>query len=246
MKYGLKIGWLYPELMSTYGDRGNIIVLQKRCAWREIKAEVYILDIGYSVNQLAECDLLFMGGAQDKQQAIVAKDLTKKAKILSLMIKDGVPGLYICGAYQFLGTYYKEADGTHIPGLNIFDIHTENPGLHTPRLIGNLIVKSKVGDLIGFENHGGRTYLGKNVEPLGKVIKGSGNNGEDGTEGAIYNNSFGTYMHGPILPKNPHLADLLISLALKRKYGKDIPLVKIDDSLEEKAHLFIEQRERMQ
>ncbi len=258
MRNELTIGWLYPELMSTYGDRGNIIVLQKRCEWRGIKTEVKSLDVGFSPYELEKCDLFFMGGAQDKQQTIVSKDLSKqKVSLLRDLIEHNVPGLYICGAYQFLGKYYKEADGTIIPGLDILDVYTENPGPNHPRLIGNILVdvnsswfmvhrkKSTMRDelqakrtinLVGFENHGGRTYLGLGVEPLGKVKIGFGNNGNDGTEGAIYKNSFGTYLHGPILPKNPHFADLLIKRSLEKKYDKTINLSPLDDSLELQAH----------
>ena len=228
--------------MSTYGDRGNIIVLKKRCEWRGINAEVKHLNVGFDPQLLAACDMLFMGGAQDQQQKIVAVDLKKKANVLQEMIENGIPGLYICGAYQFLGKYYKEADGTIIKGLGILDVYTENPGINTKRLIGNIAVKSEIGTLIGFENHGGRTHLGAAVKPLGKVIKGFGNNGGDKTEGAIYKNSFGTYLHGPILPKNPHLADYLIKLALEKKYKKNIDLSPLDDSLEWQAHNTIVKR----
>lgn len=256
-KYSLTIGWLYPELMSTYGDRGNIIVLQKRSEWRGINVEINRLDLGFKIEELRKCDLLFMGGAQDRQQQIVADDLSKKRKELKQMVDDGIPGLYICGAYQFLGKYYKDADGTVIPGLNILDLYTKNPGLDHPRLIGNVAIEtndlksagvatnSPQGcryKLVGFENHGGRTYLGKNVKPLGKVIKGFGNNGKDQTEGAIYKNSFGSYFHGPILPKNPVLADSLIKLALEKKYQSPISLSLLDDSLEMKARDAIAKR----
>lgn len=244
-KYNLVIGWLYPELMSTYGDRGNIITLQKRCEWRGIKVEVKKLDVGFDENRLATCDVLFMGGAQDKQQQIVAEDLMRKRDELKKMIEDEIPGLYICGAYQFLGKYYKEANGNIIKGLGILDLYTENPGSNHPRLIGNITVNltdlrghkhgtSEVDTqiLVGFENHGGRTYLGKQVKPFGKVIKGYGNNGEDSTEGAVYKKTFGTYLHGPILPKNPEFADLLIEIALEKKYGSLISFSPLDDSLE--------------
>ncbi len=259
-KTSLTIGWLYPELMSTYGDRGNIIVFQKRCEWRGISVEVKRLDLGFKIQDLRECDLLFMGGAQDRQQEIVAKDLRFKIKDLREMIEDGTPGLYICGAYQFLGKYYKEADGTIIDGLGILDLYTENPGGNHERLIGNIVInidsRFRIQDsrgknhkssfvnhesstLVGFENHGGRTYLGKGVEPLGKVIKGFGNNGTDHIEGAVYKNSFGSYLHGPILPKNPNFADHLIKLALEKKYKKEVNLEPLDDSLEWKAHNYI-------
>jgi len=258
-KYSLTVGWLYPELMSTYGDRGNIITLQKRCEWRGIKTEIKRLDVEFTIDDLKKCDLLFMGGAQDKQQEIVAGDLSKKKQALKNMIEDEIPGLYICGAYQFLGKYYREADGSIINGLGILDLYTENPGVNHPRLIGNIAVKvdrsfgsfDKAQDksaqddnvrIVGFENHGGRTYLGKKVKPLGKVIKGFGNNGEDQTEGSIYKNSFCSYFHGPILPKNPEFADLLIKLALEKKYKKNINLSPLNDSLETKARNTIANR----
>lgn len=238
----LTIGWLYPQLMSTYGDKGNIIVLKKRCEWREIEVEILNLDPGFFITDLKKCDLLFMGGAQDRQQKIVSVDLRKRSEELSKVIESGTPGLYICGAYQFLGKYYKEADGTIIKGLGIFDLYTENPGEDTQRLIGNIAIKSEFGNLIGFENHGGRTYLGKNIKPLGKVLRGFGNNGKDTTEGAIYKNSFGSYLHGPILPKNPKFADHLIKLALKKKYGSPTKLFPINDSIERKAREVVAKR----
>jgi hypothetical protein len=244
-KYNLTVGWLYPELMSTYGDRGNILVLKKRCEWGEIKIKINKLNIGFTDKDLRKCDLLFMGGAQDKQQQITAFDLMQKKKTLQEMIEDSIPGLYICGAYQFLGKYYKEADGTVIEGLGILDLYTESPEVNFPRLIGNCIAKMPDGNMIvGFENHGGRTYLGKQVKPLGKIIKGFGNNGRDGTEGAVYRNSFGTYLHGPFLPKNPKFADYLIKIALKKKYkvSPTISLSPLNDSLEKKARNAIANR----
>lgn len=242
MNKKLTIGWLYPQLMSTYGDRGNIIVLKKRCEWRGIEVETLNLDVGFTAEGLKKCDLLFMGGAQDRQQKIVSIDIKNKSKLLSELIENRVPGLYICGAYQLLGKYYKEADGTIIKGLGIFDLYTENPREDVRRLIGNVIIESDLGKMIGFENHGGRTYLGDDIKPLGKVIKGFGNNGKDKTEGAIYKNSFGSYLHGPILPKNPKLADLLIKLALEKKYGFPIKLSPIKNSVEEKARKIIAKR----
>lgn len=243
MKKSLIIGWLYPELMSTYGDRGNIITLQKRCEWRGIEAKINRLDLGFMIDDLRKCDFIFMGGAQDKQQQIVANDLMKKREGLMQMIEDGVPGLYVCGAYQFLGKYYKEANGKIINGLGILDLCTKNPGISFSRLIGNCaarVLNDKI--IVGFENHGGRTYLGKQVKPLGRVIRGYGNNGKDRDEGVIYKNSFGTYFHGPILPKNPEFADYLIKLALEKKYNFPINLSPLNDSLEIKAHNAIAKR----
>src|SRR3989344_7887565 len=166
MKYKLTIGWLYPELMSTYGDRGNIICLQKRCEWRGIGVEVERLDLGFKIDDLRSCDLLFMGGAQDTQQKIVSQDFSKeKIKALKDMVEAGIPGLYICGAYQFLGKYYKEPNGKIIKGFGILNLHTECSQDKGKRLIGNIAFKSsvnfnkQVAIIIGFENHGGRTFL---------------------------------------------------------------------------------------
>lgn len=231
MTHSLTIGWLYPELMNIYGDRGNIISLTKRCNWRGIKTEVLELNPGFDQKLLSKCDILVMGGAQDQQQTIVNKDLRRIKKTLTERIEDGTPGLYVCGGFQFLGKYYKEADGTKIDGLGIFDLYTENPGPTHPRLIGNISVKVEDFTIVGFENHGGRTYLGSVINELGTVIKGHGNNESDTTEGARYKNSFGTYLHGPILPKNPELTDLLIRIAMERKY-KEFELKELDDQLE--------------
>lgn len=244
MKQKLIIGWLYPDLMSIYGDRGNIIALQKRCEWRGIDVEIKQIGLDSSEKDLQSCDLLMMGGAQDSQQTIVARDLEKKKTTLSDMIESDIPGLYICGGFQFLGKFYKEADGTVIDQLGVLDIYTENPG--GERLIGNIAIEVTglpiKATFVGFENHGGRTKLGKDVKPLGKVLKGYGSNAEDKTEGAVYRNSIGTYFHGPILPKNPELADWLIEKALEKKYKKKIELQKLDDSLSYKARNIILQR----
>ena len=244
MKLNLTIGWLYPQLMNIYGDRGNVLVLKKRCQWRNIDTKIQYLDLAFDHKQLQSCDLILMGGAQDRQQQAVSEDLFKARKIIKNLIEKGVPGLYVCGAYQFLGNYYQEANGNKIKGLEIFDLHTQNPGETKNRLIGNSAFKFEDLDytLIGFENHGGRTYLGKNIKPFGKVVKGFGNNGEDEFEGAIYKNSFGTYLHGPLLPKNPVFADYFIQKALEVKYGKIIGLEKLDDVLEENARIEIAKR----
>lgn len=243
--YTLKIGWLYPELMNIYGDIGNIITLVKRCEWRGIKTEVLTLNPKFNTKKLEESDLILMGGAQDRQQTIVNKDLKRIKKVLQGKIEESTPGLYVCGGFQFLGKYYREADGSKIEGIGIFDLYTESPGENTQRLIGNMIFKSNIEELtnplIGFENHGGRTYLGKNIKPFGTVIKGFGNNGKDGTEGAYYNESFGTYSHGPILPKNPQFADYLIRKALNKKY-REVTLPDLDDDIEQNARKTIANR----
>lgn len=245
----LTIGWLYPDLMSTYGDRGNIIVLQKRCKWRGIDCEIRTITLETPASELKTCDLLSMGGAQDRQQKIASDDLREnKGPVLKEMIENGIPGLFVCAAYQFMGNYYRPAEGEDIKGLGIFDLYTEHFGKDKPRCIGDLVIQlnnelnSLKNTLVGFENHGGRTYLGSDVKPLGKVLHGFGNNGEDKTEGAVYKNAFGSYSHGPILSKNPHFADLLIKLALRKKYEKEAKLPELDDTLEWQAHEVILKR----
>lgn len=237
----LTIGWLYPLLMSTYGDRGNIIVLQKIAQDVGITIEIKKIEATNDASELLECDLLFMGGAQDLQQEIVNHDLMKnKGKILKSMIENGTPGLYICGAFQFLGHYYKDAYDMEIPGLGVFDMYTKSYK-SKPRLTGNVVIKPTIEHenkvyYAGFENHGGRTYLKNTEEAFAKVVTGFGNNGEDKTEGIHYKNSIGTYLHGPILPSNPELAVYLLKLSYEKKYGDKLE-IKFNDELSKKARL---------
>jgi lipid II isoglutaminyl synthase (glutamine-hydrolysing) len=250
MNYVLNIAWLYPDLMSTYGDRGNVIVLQKRCQWRKIETQVRPVTLETPVKELEKCDLIFMGGAQDRQQKLAGEDfLKRKGPIIKRMVEDGMPALFVCAAYQFVGKYYKPYQGDPILGAGIWDLYTDHPGDQAKRLIGNVVAEiigidtgspsTSSGRLsqtiIGFENHGGRTYLGPKMKPLARVIKGYGNNGEDGFEGATYKNTIGSYFHGPLLPKNPQIADWLIQKALEKKYNKKIILETLDDSLSQKA-----------
>jgi lipid II isoglutaminyl synthase (glutamine-hydrolysing) len=240
-EYSLTIGWLYPDLMSTYGDRGNVMILANRCRWRGIPVEVAGISLSTDGNMIDSADLLFMGGAQDRQQEIVKKDLIGGKEInLRRTIERGIPGLFVCGAYQFLGSYYIAADGTKIEGLGIYDLVTKTPGRTAKRLIGDVIVRPRlegIGDalIIGFENHGGRTVLGKETAPFADVVHGYGNNGVDKTEGVVYKNTIGTYLHGPILSKNPELADYLIVKALEIKYGKRPALEPIEPMGEREA-----------
>ncbi|BAQ60661.1 putative amidotransferase similar to cobyric acid synthase [Geminocystis sp. NIES-3708] len=245
----LTIGWLYPKLMSTYGDRGNVICLERRCQWRNLDVSVLPLDQNTDVKTFQEFDLIVGGGAQDRQQEIVMRDLQgKKAEIMKEKINQGIPGVFTCGSPQLLGKYYEPAMGQKIEGLGILDLVTKHPGQNVPRCIGNVafdIVPSILANdleemfgesptVVGFENHGGRTYLG-DVSPLGKVVKGYGNNGEDGFEGAFYQNAVATYAHGPLLPKNPFLADWLIIKAIEQKYHQKITLIPLDDTLANKG-----------
>ncbi|ANV85683.1 cobalamin biosynthesis protein CobQ [Picosynechococcus sp. PCC 7003] len=252
----LKLGWLYPTLMGTYGDRGNVICLEKRAQWRQITVDVIPLDKEAPLNVWEEVDLIVGGGAQDRQQEIVMRDLQgAKAEKLKALIEDQVPGVFTCGSPQLLGKYYEPALGQRIEGLGILDLVSKHPGFGAKRCIGNVAfeitaeplateLKTKLGDrpiAIGFENHGGRTYLG-DVQPLGKVLKGYGNNGEDGWEGAFYQKAIATYAHGPLLPKNPFLADWLLEKALERKYNTEIHLDPLDDQLAHQARQTMFQR----
>jgi hypothetical protein len=230
----LRLGHLYPTQMNIYGDRGNILCLQRRCRLRGIDLEVTPLEPG-DVLRPDAFDLLFMGGAQDREQRLVADDLAATKGALHEAIEDGVVFLGVCGGYQLSGRFYRAAEGEEMRGAGVFDLYTLHPGPGAKRLIGNLAAEWEGGSLAGFENHGGRTYLGSGAEPLARVVRGHGNDGESGYEGARYRNAFGSYLHGPILPKNPAFADALISLALQRRYG-DGTLSRLDDTLEQLAH----------
>lgn len=214
----LTLGHLYPDQLNLYGDRGNILTLQQRCQWRGIRLRVVELGIGDALDPDAY-DMLFIGGGQDRDQAPVAQDLYETKSIgLWAAIEDDMPVLAVCGGYQLLAHYYRPASGPDLKGLGVFDAWTVHRGARAPRCIGDIAIRWNGQTLVGFENHGGQTYLGT-AKPLGKVLKGFGNNAQDGTEGAVYRNAFGTYLHGSLLPKNPHFADHLIELALKRSYG---------------------------
>jgi hypothetical protein len=230
----LRLGHLYPSLMNIYGDRGNIVCLQRRGRLRGIELEVTQLEAGDALRP-GDFDLLFMGGAQDREQTLVCADLAATKGALRDAVEDGVVFLGVCGGYQLSGRFYRGAGGEEMRGAGVFDLYTLHPGAKGKRLIGNLAAEWEGGSLAGFENHGGRTYLGSGCEPLARVVHGHGNDGESGFEGARYKNAFGSYLHGPILPKNPAFADRLLSLALERRYG-DGALTPLDDSLEQQAH----------
>ncbi len=229
----LTIGYLYGDLMNIYGDIGNIIALKKRLEWRGIEVEVRVKSQESRVNK-GEIDLYFFGGGQDQQQTLVASDLESsgKGRIIKEEVERGVPLLSICGGYQLLGEYYKPHNSQKLPGVGIFPVYTE---ASHDRMIGNIVIDSMFNTLVGFENHSGKTYLKKGAIPLGMVKTGFGNNGSDKSEGCIYKNAIGCYMHGSLLPKNPKLADWLLEKALKVKYGKEVKLAVLDDELENKA-----------
>lgn len=234
----LTIGYLYGDLMNIYGDTGNIIALKKRAQWRGIDVEIKNISIQNRIPTSdvgTQIDLYFFGGGQDQAQKKVSEDLVKsdKGKVIKKDIEKGVPLLAICGGYQLLGEYYKPFGSPKLPGIRLFPTYTL--ASHN-RMIGNIVIESMFGKLIGFENHSGQTYLQKGAMPLGMVTKGFGNNGTDQTEGCIYKNAIGAYMHGPLLPKNPKLTDWLLKKALEAKYHKKIDLEPLDDTLESRAH----------
>lgn len=235
----LKICHLYPELLNLYGDRGNILCLSRRLEWRGIGCSVESVRVGDRLDPGA-FDLIFIGGGQDFDQEVLLEDLRiKKGKQIREALEDGKTFLCICGGYQMMGHYYETAEGNRCEFLGAIDFYTVGG---EKRMIGNYAFSMEDADgngsrstVVGFENHSGRTWLGSGVQPLGKVLRGYGNNGKDGTEGARYKNAFCTYSHGPVLPKNPAFADLLLETALRRKYGS-CDLKPLADQSERQAH----------
>jgi CobQ-like glutamine amidotransferase family enzyme len=229
----LRVLALYPDQMNIYADRGNILFLRRRCEWRDIGFSYAAAGPGETFDP-ADHDLLYLGGGQDRDQRAVAADLFEtKRDALAAAVDDGAVMLAVCGGYQLLGHSYQ-LDDERLPGIGLADITTvREPG---PRLIGNVAIEVDLGDgprtIAGFENHGGRTHLGDGAQPLGRVIRGYGNNGDDGLEGVRRANLIGTYLHGPLLPKNAWLADHLIALALERRYGSRPRLEPLEDQLE--------------
>jgi lipid II isoglutaminyl synthase (glutamine-hydrolysing) len=233
----LRVLSLYPEQMNIYADRGNIVFLQRRCEWRGIGFSHAGAGPGDPVDPAAH-DLFYIGGGQDRDQRMVAADMVaSKREALAAAVDDGAALLAVCGGYQLLGHSYQ-LEEEKLPGLGLADLETVREA--GPRLIGNVAIEADLGPgprlLVGFENHGGRTYLGAGAEPLGRVVEGWGNNGRDGSEGVRRDNLIGTYLHGPLLPKNAWLADRLIALALERRYGTRPELEPLDDAFEDAAH----------
>ena len=234
---GLRLLALYPEQMNIYADRGNILFLQRRTEWRGIDFEYAAAGPGDGFDPAAH-DLIYIGGGQDRDQVLVADDMLRtKRDAIASAVEDGAALLAVCGGYQLLGHRYQLGDQS-ITGLGIADLETvREPG---PRLIGNVSIEVDLGQgprvLAGFENHGGRTHLGPSAEPLGRVLHGHGNNGRDGYEGVQRASMIGTYLHGPLLPKNAWLADRLIALAIGRRTGSEPELQPLGDELETSAH----------
>ena len=247
----LKIAYFYPDLLNLYGDRGNVEILYYRAKQRGIDVEVELIKVADKIDTsyMDSVDIVLMGGGPDSSQQGMYLDLLEnKGNYLKEYIEKDGYGLYICGSYQLFGNYYKASDGSILEGLKVFDMYTQHFGKDKPRCIGNVVCKlnaniledpyfSKnniIGDtLVGFENHGGRTYLSSTLSPLGTVVRGHGNNSEDRGEGLWYKKSIGTYFHGPILSRNPHLADYLIAASLELDYMQPLEI----DNLIKSAHL---------
>lgn len=231
----LNIIHLYPDLLNLYGDTGNIKCLIKRAEDRGIKVNLYNFSDSDNEIELSDGDLFFMGGGSDKSQQLVYKDFLRHKQTFQELIEQGRVVLAVCGGYQLLGEKYIDKFGNELSGLNILDYTSKSST--GKRLIGNIIIETSLDitpkTIVGFENHGGRTY--SNYDALGDVLTGFGNNDTDKREGLVYKNFIGTYLHGPVLPKNPHLADYLILKALQNKYEID-SLLELDDSIEMKAH----------
>jgi lipid II isoglutaminyl synthase (glutamine-hydrolysing) len=232
------VGHLYPDYLNIYADRGNIAVLARRAAWRGHELDVHGLGIGDPVDQAAY-DLLYVGGGQDREQALVAPDIAAKADGLKAAVEAGTPVLAVCGGYQLLGRFYRDRDGSELPGAGVLPLETI---AGEQRMIGDVLLECDLGDgsrtLAGFENHAGRTLLDPGAEPLGRVVAGHGNDGGSGYEGCRVANAVGTYLHGPLLPRNPWLADWLLGKAI------DEDLEPLPDELEREAHAVAAERAR--
>lgn len=235
----LTIFHLYPDAMNLYGDLGNITTLVRRMHERAIDVDLVDIKRGDKA-EFKYADIIFMGGGQDRGQKAIAEDLARRGKEIKSEIEKGLVALTICGGFQLFGKYFKTRDGEMLSGISVFNAYTVGSD---KRCIGNIVIDiseqkwiSGPKTLVGFENHSGLTYLEGKTKPLGKVMIGHGNTGEKKYEGAVYKNCYGTYLHGPVLPKNPHFADHLILSALRRRYGNSASLKKIDDSLEITAH----------
>ena len=231
----LTIGHLYPDLLNLYGDRGNISCFQKRLEWRGINAEILSFTSGEKID-FSRLDIVLLGGGSDREQELACQYLKTIKQDFQEFVEDNGVVLAVCGGYQMLGNYYKTSQKM-IEGLEILDIYTK---WEPVRLTGNIILDSPLStaSVVRFENHGGRTYIG-DYSPFGRIVLGFGNTGKTGQEGIIYKNVIGTYLHGPLLPKNPEICDFLLARALQRKYGEAAVLGQLPDKLEHKANQHI-------
>jgi lipid II isoglutaminyl synthase (glutamine-hydrolysing) len=239
------VGHLYPDYLNIYADRGNIAVLERRASWREIGFDYRTIGLGERI-QPGEHDLLYVGGGQDREQALIAPDLAAKGPELVEAVRGGVAFLAVCGGYQLLGRFYRDRSGAELPGVGVLPHHTV---AGERRMIGDVLLECELEPgqrrtLAGFENHAGRTYLDEGAEPLGRVVAGFGNNGEDGLEGSRVGSAVGTYLHGPLLPRNAWLADWLLARALAHRGGEHPELSPLPDVYEEQAQRISASRAR--
>jgi lipid II isoglutaminyl synthase (glutamine-hydrolysing) len=226
----LVVAHLYPDYLNIYADRGNIAVLTQRARWRGHELDVRAVSMGDPLP--ADTDLFYVGGGQDREQALVAHDIARRADDLRAAADDGVAGLAVCGGYQLLGRFYRDVAGAELPGAGILPLHTV---AGDTRMIGDVLLDCDGRSLAGFENHAGRTILDEGAEPLGRVVHGFGNDGRSGYEGCRAGRVVGTYLHGPLLPRNPWLADWLLEQALAHRTGEETRLEPLDDELEAEA-----------
>ncbi len=230
----LRLAHLYPDIMDVYGDRGNAIALRYRCEARGIALEVDGIGEDDAFDP-REYDLLIIGGGEDRAQRRIAGDLATKGPAICSAIQDGLPALAVCGGFQLFGESYVDENDGVIPGIGLFRMETRHPGEGAGRATGNVLLRTEFGEVVGFENHGGRTWLDERQERFGTVVAGRGNNCEDGSEGARLANAIGTYLHGSLLPRNPTIADFLLEKALARRYGDTATLAPLDDTAEDAA-----------
>ena len=229
----IRVAHLYPDYLNIYADRGNIAVLAQRAAWRGHELEVTAIGIHGAIDPRAY-DLYYLGGGQDREQLLVAPDLAAKAARLKEAVDDGAAILAVCGGYQLLGRGYRGFHGEDMPGVGLLPLETV---AGERRMIGDVLIETEMGPIAGFENHAGRTHLDSGAEPLGRVVSGFGNDGESGFEGCRLGRVVGTYLHGPLLPRNPRVADWLLAQALAHRTGGEPPeLAPLDDELEAEAH----------
>jgi CobQ-like glutamine amidotransferase family enzyme len=245
VKPKIVVAHLYPEYLNIYADRGNMAVLERRADWRGIGFDYRTIGLGEDANP-DEYDLYYVGRGQDREQALVAPDLATKGEALREAVDGGAAFLAVCGGYQLLGRFYRDRSGAELPGIGLLPHHTV---AGERRMIGDVLLECELEPghrrtLAGFENHAGRTYLDEGAEPLGRVVAGFGNNGEDGVEGSRVGNALGTYLHGPLLPRNPWLADWLIGKALARRLGDAPDLEPLPDDFESSAQRVSAERAR--
>jgi lipid II isoglutaminyl synthase (glutamine-hydrolysing) len=233
----LRVASLYPDVMNVYADRGNLLAVQHRARLRGLEVEVATVSLGDALPE--EADLVLIGGGQDREQRRIADELAAHGPRLRAWVEDDVAVLAVCGGFQLFGRWYRDTAGEMLPGAGVFDVTTVAPGPGQPRIIGDVLLESAIpgiGEVVGFENHGGRTYLGPGAQPFARVLHGGGNNAADGTEGAVLRSAVGTYLHGSVLPKNPRLLDWLLAAAVRHRTGETPAFEPLDDPFAERAH----------